>query len=112
MLYEVITTDKQRLACVIDDDNNLVLAGAGTGKTSTVVGRVAYLVQSGLAKPSEILLLAFAKKAQQEMSERLQTRLGIEGVSVNTFHSLGLQILATVEQGKPSISKYAEDLIV
>ena len=43
------------------------------------------------------------------MSERLQSRLGIEGVSVNTFHSLGLQILATVEQGKPSISKYAED---
>lgn len=102
-------TDKQRLACVVDDDNNLVLAGAGTGKTSTVVGRVAYLVQSGLAQPSEILLLAFAKKAQQEMNERLQTRLGIEGVSVNTFHSLGLQILATVEQGKPSVSKYADD---
>ena len=102
-------TDKQRIACVVDDDNNLVLAGAGTGKTSTVVGRVAYLLQSGLAQPSEILLLAFAKKAQQEMSERLQSRLGIEGVSVNTFHSMGLQILATVEQGKPSISKYAED---
>lgn len=102
-------TDKQRLACIVDDNNNLVLAGAGTGKTSTVIGRVAYLVQSGLADPSEILLLAFANKAQQEMRERLQSRLGIDGVSVNTFHSLGLQILAAVEHGKPSISKYAED---
>lgn len=102
-------TAKQRLACVVNDDNNLVLAGAGTGKTSTVVGRVAYLVESGLANPNEILLLAFAKKAQIEMCERLQSRLGIEEVAVNTFHSLGLQILAEVEQGKPSISKYAED---
>ena len=43
-------TESQRDACVIDEDNNLVLAGAGTGKTSTMVGRAGFLVKSGQAQ--------------------------------------------------------------
>ena len=57
-------TEKQRDACIIDEDNNLVLAGAGTGKTSTMIGRAGFLVKSGLAKPQQILMLAFAKKSR------------------------------------------------
>lgn len=102
-------TEKQRLACVIDEDNNLVLAGAGTGKTSTVMGRVAFLIQSGKAKPDEILLLAYGNKAAKEMKERLVQRLGINGVAVNTFHSLGRSIVGRTERGMPSISPLAED---
>lgn len=102
-------TAKQRAACVIDDDNNLVLAGAGTGKTSTIMGRVAYLIRSGQAKPEEILLLAFGNKAAAEMRERLEKRLGIKGIEASTFHALGQKILATVEGRKPSISPLAED---
>nr|WP_250548148.1 UvrD-helicase domain-containing protein [Pseudomonas congelans] len=57
-------TAKQRLACIIDEDNNLVLAGAGTGKTSTTIGRVAFLVKSGQARPDEILLGVRKRRCQ------------------------------------------------
>lgn len=102
-------TDKQRNACIVDEDNNLVLAGAGTGKTSTMIGRAAFLIKSGQAAPRDILMLAFAKKAAEEMRERLQDRLGIQGVTASTFHALGLQIVSEVERERPSISKLAED---
>ena len=102
-------TDSQRRACVVDEDHNLVLAGAGTGKTSTTMGRVAYLVASSKARPEEILLLAFGNKAAKEMQERLQQRLGIEGALAITFHALGKQIIAKVAGRAPSISAMAED---
>lgn len=82
-------TDRQREACVVDEDNNLVLAGAGTGKTSTMVGRAGYLLQSGQAHADEILMLAFANKAAAEMQERLEKRLGDCGIAASTFHKLG-----------------------
>ena len=50
-------TESQRKAIVTDEKCNLVVAGAGTGKTSTIVGKAGYLIQSGLAKPNEILLI-------------------------------------------------------
>lgn len=80
---------EQRIACVIDEDNNLILAGGGTGKTSTVIGHVAFLIKSGLAKPEDILLLAHGNKAAHELRERLESKLGIKGISAKTFHRLG-----------------------
>lgn len=100
---------KQRRACVVDEDNNLILAGAGTGKTSTVIGRVAFLVQSGQAKPEEILLLAYGSTAAAEMRERLEKRLGVKGVTADTFHALGRRIVETFEGKKSPISPMATD---
>lgn len=100
---------KQREACVIDEDNNLILAGAGTGKTSTVIGRVAFLVQSGQAQPDEILLLAYGSTAAAEMRERLEKRLGVKGVTAETFHALGRFIVEDVEGEKASVSPMASD---
>ncbi|WP_240920023.1 UvrD-helicase domain-containing protein [Paraglaciecola sp. 20A4] len=102
-------TDKQRRACVIDDDNNLLLAGAGTGKTSVMVGRAGYLLASGQAEPQEILLLAYGKKAASEMDERIKAKLGIDNIKASTFHSLGLKIIAEVEGRKPSLSAWVND---
>ncbi|MCY1264132.1 ATP-dependent DNA helicase Rep [compost metagenome] len=103
-------TANQRRACVVDEDNNLVLAGAGTGKTSTIMGRVAFLVNSGQARPDEILLLAYGNKAAAEMRDRLENRIGIKGVMASTFHAVGQLILSQVEGRKPSITPMAEDL--
>lgn len=97
-------TLNQRLACIVDEDNNLVLAGAGTGKTSTTMGRVAFLVRSGQAQPEDILLLAYGKDAAKEMRERLEARVGIKGVKTSTFHSLGQDML-----GQPSLTPMADD---
>ena len=104
-------TEKQRQACVIDEDNNLVLAGAGTGKTSVMIGRAGFLLEAGQAQPSEILMLAFGNKAAAEMQERLDERLAgnQQGVAASTFHKLGKDIIAQVEGAQPSIGAIAED---
>jgi DNA helicase-4 len=102
-------TQSQRYACIEDEDANLVLAGAGTGKTSTMVGKAGYLIESQSASPDEILMLAFARKAAEEMQERIEKRIGCEGLTVKTFHSLGKDIIAKVEGKQPSLSKMAED---
>lgn len=102
-------TEGQRDACVIDEDNNLVLAGAGTGKTSAMVGRAGFLVKSGQARPDQILMLAFANKAAREMQERLNERVDERGVVASTFHKLGKDIIASVEKAQPSISPLATD---
>lgn len=102
-------TELQRKACVVDEDNNLVLAGAGTGKTSVMVGRAGYLIKSGQAQAGDILMLAFANKAAAEMQERIDHRLGKCGITASTFHKLGKEIIARVEGQQPSLTPLAED---
>jgi DNA helicase-4 len=102
-------TEDQIEACIIDEDNNLVLAGAGTGKTSTMVGRAGFLLESKQAKPEDMLMLAYGKIASQEMQDRMKERINREDVDISTFHKLGMNILSEVEGGQPNISKYAED---
>lgn len=100
-------TQQQRKACVTDEKYNLVLAGAGTGKTSTMIGRAGYLIKAGLASPNEILMLAYAHKAADEMHARIKDKLSINNFTAKTFHSLGLQIIGQVEGVKPSIHEMA-----
>lgn len=106
-------TIAQRRACVINEDCNLVLAGAGTGKTSTMIGRAGYLLASEQTRPEQILMLAFAKKAAEEMQERqdkcLRPMLQQATPTIKTFHALGLEIIGTVEGKWPAISLLAED---
>ncbi|MBR9727502.1 UvrD-helicase domain-containing protein [Shewanella intestini] len=102
-------TEKQRRACVIDEDNNLLLAGAGTGKTSVMVGRAGYLVKSGQAQAEDILLLAYGRKAANEMDVRIKQKLATDAIKTSTFHSLGLKIIAEVEGKKPSLSPWVDD---
>ena len=102
-------TSRQRRACVIDDDNNLLLAGAGTGKTSVMVGRAGYLVNSQQTTHEQLLLLAYGKKAANEMDQRIKEKLGTDKINASTFHRLGLNIIAQVEGAKPKLSGFAED---
>jgi len=96
-------TQNQRRSIVTDEYSNLVVAGAGTGKTSTIVGKVKYIIDKGLAKPAEILLLAFANEAKEEMEERV-SRLGVHP-DIKTFHALGVSIIAESTGTKPSVSE-------
>ncbi|MFO6425419.1 UvrD-helicase domain-containing protein [Motilimonas sp. KMU-193] len=102
-------TPMQQMACIVNEHSNLVLAGAGCGKTSTLVGRAGYLITSGQATAQQILLLAFGRKAAQEMDQRLAVCLPEESIKSSTFHSLGLHIIASVEGAMPKLTPFVED---
>jgi DNA helicase-4 len=102
-------TLKQREACIIDDDNNLLLAGAGTGKTSVMVGRAGYLLSSNQATAGDILLLAYGKNAAKEMDQRIKDKLDNDEIKASTFHGLGIKVISDVEGVKPSLSPWVND---
>lgn len=86
--------DDQQTAIVTDDKHNLVVAGAGSGKTEVLITRIAYLVKRkpDTINSERILALAFQNKAANEIKERLLKRYGID-VEIRTFHSLGRKII-------------------
>ncbi len=87
--------DRQREAVLALDGPILVLAGAGTGKTRVLTTRLAHILTSGLAWPSQILAVTFTNKAASEMKERIGRLIGrpVEGWWLGTFHSLAARIL-------------------
>ena len=99
-------TAEQAMAVATDEDVTLVLAGAGTGKTTVITGKTAHLVRDRGAAPGEILVLAFNRKAADEIRERLPGDL--RRVNVRTFHSFGMHVLAQSRDRKPTISQLAE----
>lgn len=85
--------DNNQLNAIVRPNNNeLVLAAAGTGKTTTIIGKVKYLLSKGIVRPKDILLLSFTNKAATEMKSRLKNELNIS-MDVFTFHKLGLEII-------------------
>ena len=101
-------TPEQRRAVVTDEDATLVLAGAGSGKTSVIVAKAAYLIERGIRTPEEILLLAFGKDAAAEMAARIRQRCG-SPVEAMTFHALGYEIIRQVEGQGPALAAHASD---
>src|SRR3989338_4107399 len=73
----------------------LIIAGAGTGKTTVLTRRIVWLIEQGLAKQEEILALTFTEKAATEMEERvdLLMPLGYSDISISTFHAFAQKIL-------------------
>jgi ATP-dependent DNA helicase UvrD/PcrA len=95
----MILTSQQREAIEHQEGPLLIIAGAGTGKTLVITHRIAYLIESGLARPEEILALTFTEKAAKEMEERVDilVPMGAFGYHISTFHSFGERVLR--EQG-------------
>ncbi|NBX81680.1 hypothetical protein EBQ90_01120 [bacterium] len=73
----------------------LILAGAGSGKTTVLVSRAGRLISDGSVRPNQLCVLTFTNKAARELKHRLTARLGTsaKGVWAGTFHSFGLQLL-------------------
>ena len=99
-------TNEQAEAVATDEDATLVLAGAGTGKTSVIVGKVAHLVRNQGVSPDEVLVLAFNRKAADEVRGRLTRDLAT--ANVYTFHAFGLRVIAEVEKTKPILAEESE----
>jgi superfamily I DNA/RNA helicase len=88
---------EQRTAVIHVDGPLLILAGAGTGKTKTLVHRIAHLIRAAKVAPETIVGVTFTNRAADEMRERVESFIGAEAkrVTLSTFHSLGVRILRT-----------------
>ena len=94
--YMETLNSEQRNAAEALEGSVLVLAGAGTGKTRVLTARLAHLLNTGHAYPSQILSVTFTNKAAQEMKERVSNLLGgipVDGWWLGTFHSLAARML-------------------
>src|SRR5438067_2007384 len=87
--------DAQREAVTHDAGPLLIIAGAGTGKTTVITRRIAWLIARRKARPEEILALTFTDKAAAEMEERVDQLVpyGYADVEISTFHAFGDRIL-------------------
>ena len=88
-------TEPQRDAVTHQHAPLLILAGAGTGKTTVITRRIAWLIATKLAKPNEILALTFTDKAAAEMEERVDVLVpyGYTDIEISTFHAFGDRLL-------------------
>ena len=99
--------NKEQYEAVIHRDGPLlIVAGAGTGKTTVITQKIAYMIEQGWAKSDEILALTFTEKAAGEMEERVDRLLpiGYLDLWISTFHSFAEKILQAhgLEIGLPS----------
>ena len=107
--------EEQRRAILCDAKSNLTVAGAGSGKTLTICGKVKHLLETGAANKNEILLLSYSRASAEDLEAKVS---GIcEGLTVETFHALGLKILneangkkkAVEEQLKAYITRFFDE---
>lgn len=101
--------ESQSRAVVNGEDSVLVLAGAGSGKTSVLVARAGWLLRRNEALLEQILLLAFGRQAADEMNSRIKQRLAVDDIQAKTFHALALQIIQQGSRKTPVISKLESD---
>ncbi|MCQ2128008.1 MAG: UvrD-helicase domain-containing protein [Bacteroidaceae bacterium] len=92
--------NQQRDSIVKLEDNCLVISSAGSGKTSTMIGKLLYLVHQRKIQPSRILTITYTHKASDELTQRLTGT----GLSCMTFHKLAMNIVSKVEGRMPSIA--------
>lgn len=105
-------TQEQRVASVVMEDRNLLVAAAGSGKTSTIVGKIGYALSTGQYTPNDILLLAFNTDAAKELDDRANKQLRAllpdgKRIKATTFHALGLDIISTAQGRQPSVATFA-----
>ena len=123
-------TDEQARAAITFEESTLLIAAAGSGKTSTLVAKVLYALAKGIAKPNEILCLAFNKKAAAEIGVRIKARLkaitqaespidrcikerlrnlGEKKIESCTFHSLGVKIINAMGNNYPKVMSQSRE---
>ena len=100
--------NQQRHSIVSDCDNCLVVSSAGSGKTSSIVGKVKYLIEIKKVNPQNILLISYTNKAAAELTERMS----IAGLRGFTFHKLAIDIVGRETGQKPSICDNTDAVFV
>jgi DNA helicase IV len=106
-------TLEQTKAVVCFDNRVLLVASAGSGKTSTMVAKAGYALKNGYFEPERILLLAFNNDAAKELGQRIKERLGplrlpADKVEAKTFHAFGLDVIGQATGKRPSLAPWVE----
>ena len=99
---------QQRRSIVSEENNCLVVSSAGSGKTSSIVGKVKYLTEKFNVNPEKILLISYTNKAAAELTDRMD----IPGLRGYTFHKLALDLIGQVTGQKSSICENTDALFV
>lgn len=99
---------QQRRSIVSEEDNCLVVSSAGSGKTSSIVGKVKYLIERKGIDPKKILLISYTNKAAAELTDRM----GVQGLRGYTFHKLALDLIGQITGQKPSICDNTDALFI
>lgn len=106
-------TPEQIRAVVCLDNRVLLIASAGSGKTSTMVAKAGYALKNGYFAPEKMLLLAFNGAAAGELGERVKARLQPLGLSADevvskTFHAFGLEVIGAATGRRPSVAPWLD----
>lgn len=94
--------EQQRTAVITDEYSNLIIAGAGSGKTLTILGKVKYLIEKKNINPENILLLSFTKKTVKDLNDRIK-EIGF-GPEAITFHKLGYNTIKEYQTNTPAVT--------
>jgi len=97
-----VLDDQQQTAVITDEYSNLIIAGAGSGKTLTILGKVKYLVEKKNIDPENILVLSFTKKTVEELNVRFKN-LGLS-IEATTFHKLGYDTIKKYSKESPAVT--------
>ncbi|AID38012.1 helicase IV [Chlamydia muridarum str. Nigg] len=99
--------EQQRRSIISEEENCLVISSAGSGKTSSILGKVRYLIEIKGIDPRRIALISYTNKASSELTKRLAT----DGLRGYTFHKLAVDLIGSITGVKPSICSNPEELI-
>ena len=97
---------EQRQAVLTQEDCAVVVAGAGTGKTHTMVEKARDTMRTGIAGPEQIAFVTFTRKAAEEIRSR---STDLEGMEIGTLHHLARRVIEMAEGKRPRLSRLAED---
>jgi len=106
----ILLDEEQRKIVLTDEDYLMVIAGAGSGKTTTISAKVNYLIEKQKIKDKEIIVISFTNKAVKELDERINKDFK-HNVKVTTFHKFGYEIIKNNISKKPKIIKDNNEII-
>lgn len=99
-----IQLDEEQIKAILaDEEYTLILAGAGTGKTTTMASKVKFLVDIKKVNPSKIVVMSYTRKATEELEKRIVIDFGIPA-RVITFHSLELMYIREIFKEQKNIN--------
>ena len=103
--------DRQQKEAVITDDDILIVAGAGSGKTLTMIGKIMYLIKEKKVKPSEILCISFTNFTTASLIEAIKKNIDCD-IDVYTFHKLGYEIIRQNRKNLLICDEHKLDVII